>query len=244
MKLSEFSSDQLHFKALIYGDSGAGKTILATSLAQLGEVEVWDFDHKISSAVQFYKNKPEILSNVEVHQFAQLNPEKRIPELEKLLNKVKEYKSSNKPLPFKTLVIDSVTTLSEMIMEDYIVRSQKGIKRGVEGLNALQDYQLLDKHMLQLVTGLLGLPCNVIFLGHIEIKTDPASGAIIRRPLMKGSFANKFSIYFEEVYVAKIDNSGNRILQTQPDNTFKICRTQRQLPKEVPADLIKIIKGQ
>lgn len=235
MKLSELALDS-NVKVLVYGPSGTGKTILAGSFP--GPVEYWDFDHKASSIAQHYKLEKDRLDNINVHQFAQLGKAERIASWEKRLQFVDANKAK---LPFNTLVIDSLTTMSAMMLDDYIHRSQKGLKRALADIPCMQDYQLLDKHLTQIISGLLALPCNVIFIGHMNVEKDESSGMIYRKPLMAGKFADKLPIYFEEVYVSKVDSSQKYWLQTQGDASM-VCRTQRKHPKEISSSYAEIVK--
>lgn len=235
MKLSDIAPDA-NVKVLAYGPSGTGKTCLAAGFP--GPIEYWDFDHKISSAAQHYKGQSDRLSSIDVYQFAQLGKHERIAEWEKRLKFIDANKTK---LPFKTLVVDSLTTLSSMMLDDYIHRSQKGIKRALADIPAMQDYQLLDKHLTQIISGLLALPCNVVFIGHMNAEKDESTGMIMKRPLMAGKFADKLPIYFEEVYVSQIDSNGKYVLQTQGDSTM-ICRTQRKHPKFINSSYDEIIK--
>lgn len=242
MKASELAG-QTYFKGLIYGDSGAGKTCLAAQFP--GPIKYWDFDGKISSAVLYLtrQNKPEILEHIEVSQFGNLPLIERIPAWEKETRELDTQIKAGKGFPFKTLVLDSITTLSHHLMEDYIYRSQSGLKRPLPGVNGLQDYSLYEKHMTRVLVGLLGQPINFVVLGHVDIDKDETTGMISRKPLCSGQqLAKKLPIWFEEVYVAKTLPDGKRVLQTQPDSSYSIVRTQRGLAKEIPTDVREILK--
>jgi len=238
MKLSEIATNDF-VKALIYGDSGSGKTVMAASFP--GPIEYWDFDGKVSSAAQFYKNDKAKLDSINVTSFNKFPKETRIAEWEKKAREVDAAKKSG-TLPFKTLVLDSLTTFSNSMLDDYIHRSQRGIKRALADIPAMQDYQLLDKHLTQIISGLLALDCHVVMIGHMQVEKDESTGVILRQPLMAGKFAAKLPIYFDEVYVSKVTSSGQYVLQTQSDGTYK-CRTQRGLPKEIPTSFDSIIKN-
>lgn len=237
MKLSELGSNP-YIKVLVYGPSGSGKTCFAAGFPT--PIEIWDFDGKANSAAFYFKNDPERLSNIEVLPFNKFPKETRIAEFEKRTHAIDKMVKEKKELPFKTLVIDSLTTLTNSIMDDYIYRSQMGIKRALAGVNCLQDYQLLDRHMTQLVSGLMSLDCNVVFIAHIGTEKDENMGTIIKQPLMPGKFAAKLPIYFEEVYVAKVNDKGEHLLQTKSDYQHT-CRTQRGLAKEIKASYDAII---
>ncbi len=238
MKLTELTTTHFH-KVLIYAPSGFGKTVAAANAP--GKIEYWDTDHKISSAAAYYKTKKEVLEKIDVYQFMNLPVKERVPALEKRMALIDQARASGKPMHFDSLVLDSLTTFTEMIMEDYLVRSQLGIKVAVKDIPAMQHYQLLDKHLTQIISGLLALPANIIMLAHLDISKDEDTGTVTRQPLMKGKWAAKLPIYFEEVYVGKIGADGKRILQAIPDREYPNVRTQNGRPKEFPVeDLFKI----
>lgn len=239
MKASELIANN-YFKGLIYGDSGVGKTVLAASFP--GPIEYWDFDHKLSSAVGHFTRTQQtgLLDNIDVHQFGALTRECRIPAWEVRSKAIDDCVREKKALPFKTLVLDSLTTFTHYMLEDYIYRSQRGLKRSPIDIPCMQDYMLLDKHLTRIITGILSLDCNVVMLGHLGVEKDESSGAILRQPLMTGKFATKLPIFFEEVYVARMDAQGNRVLQTTPEGGF-IARSQRGYPKQIPMNIKELI---
>ncbi len=242
MKASEMSA-QSYFKGMIYGDSGAGKTCLAAQFP--GPIKYWDFDSKISSAVSYLTRIGQTpqLDQIEVHQFANLPLVERIPAWEKETRALDELIKLKKPFPFKTLVLDSITTLSHHLMEDYIFRSQTGLKRPLPGINGLQDYALYEKHMTRVIAGLLAQPFNFVVLGHTDVDKDEATGQISKKPLCAGQqLAKKLPIWFEEVYVAFVKPDGTRWLQTQAGNGY-IARSQRGIAREVPMSIESIIKS-
>jgi hypothetical protein len=237
MLLSEMTTSN-DVKLLLYGPSSTGKTITACSFP--GPIKYFDFDHKISSAVQFYKQDQERLKQIDVVQFAPMNQKERMKAFMGELFKIQAIQHAKKPLPFKTLVLDSLTTFTTYLLDDYIHVSQTGMKRPEGGVNCMQDYQLLQKHMTQILTGLLSLDCNVIFIAHSQLEKDETTGSITNAVLMPGQLSAKLPIFFEEVYFAKVDAQGKYMLQTHSDSRTT-CRTQRKLPKEIPASYNAII---
>jgi hypothetical protein len=237
MKLTELAKND-YFKGLVYGASGAGKTCFAAKFAELGPVEFWDFDHKISSAANFYADNAKILNNIEVLQFANKPEKERIPAFLERTKQIDTLIAAKKELPFKTLVLDSITTFTNILMRDYLVRSYTMLKRPLPELYGQQDYGILATQLKTIIPNLLVLPCNVIVLGHVESDKDELTGIISRQPMMPGKNAPTLPIWFEEVYVAKLNAKGERVLQTQPDKTYGICRSQRKgLAAEIPMNL-------
>lgn len=241
MLASEMTSTDW-LKAAIFGDSGTGKTCLAIQAPK--PMEYWDFDGKVNSGIRFMKEigKEKELDQIEVHQFGKLPRDKRILEFEKRLKHYDSLKMTDAKLPATTIVLDSISTLSYFLMDDYIHRSQRGLKRPLPDINCLQDYQLYEKHMTQMLLALLSLDCHFIVLGHIDNDKDETTGAIVRKPLASGrQLAMKLPIWFEEVYVAKVMNDGKRVLQTHPKGGF-MARTQRGLKEEIPMNMSEVIK--
>lgn len=237
MKLSDMTQTEL-VKVLVVGPSGTGKTVLAAGFPT--PIRYLDFDNKISSAAQHYSKDADRLGQIDVEAYAKMPRETRMKKFLDELMSIQKLQHAKQPLPFKTLVLDSLTTFTHYLLEDYIHVSQRGIKRALDGINAMQDYQLLDKHMTQIVTGLLTLDCNIVFIGHTQLEKDESTGSITNQILMPGKFSFKLPIYFEEVYFSKIGADGKHLLQTQSD-ARTICRTQRKLPKEIPASYDSII---
>ena len=238
MRLDQLQSED-YVKLLLLGESGMGKTCLAAGFPT--PIKIFDFDMKASSAAKFYSTDKERLANIEVEQYGHLPIKERMAKFLADVKTIEQLQHSGKPLPFKTLVLDSLTTLVNSILEDYKKVSQLGIKRALADVNAMQDYQLLQIHLTQLITGLLSLKCNVVIIGHTQLEKDEATGAIKNNILMPGQLAFKLPIYFEEVYLAKINTKGERVLQTQSDSRTSL-RSQRKLAAEIPASYSAIVK--
>jgi hypothetical protein len=241
MKASELVTKNF-IKLLLYGPSGVGKTVLASQFP--GPIEYWDFDGKISSSVRYLPTigKQAQLEQIDVHQFGHLPVKERIPAWEKRTQLIDECIKFKKPFPFKTLVIDSMTTLSDYLMDDYIYRSQLGIKRPMEGVNSMQDYQLYEKHMSRVLVGVLAQDINVVVIAHMDVDKDENTGMIERKPLVKGkALGPKLPMWFEEVYAITAKPDGSRILITQHMHGY-LARCQRGLAKEVPANISEILK--
>lgn len=249
MKLSELQTSAF-VKALVLGSSGSGKTI--ASITFPGKKLIADFDNKISSAANFYAGQKDILDSVEVRQYGKM-PIKgdakagRKSRMQSFLDDIQELytlQNNKQKLPYDTIVIDTLTTLVDSIMEDYRYVSQLGIKRPNQDQNSQQDYGLLAVHLKQIITGILALDCHVLFTGHTQLAKDESSGIITNEVLMPGQMSSKLGIYFEEVYFAKMNQAGAYVWQTKGDAKTAFCRSQRKgLPPEIPANFAEIVKA-
>lgn len=247
INLSELQGQTTHCKVLILGSSNAGKTVSACTFP--GKKLLLDFDGKASSAAQFYAGQP-VLKDVEVKQYGKMSVKSAIATTKHRMQQFNDdmaplfkMHDAKQKLPFDTLIVDSITTLTDSLLEDYRIVSQLGVKRPSIDQNSMSDYGLLATHFKQIMGRLLSFECHTVFLGHTQLSKDEASGIITNEILMPGAMAHKLGIYFEEVYFAKINQNKERVWQTQPDAKTAFCRTQRKLVAEIPANYAEIVKA-
>lgn len=231
MKLSEIKT-QGNLKILLYGNSGTGKTCFAAGFPC--PILYLDFDGKVDSAALFYKGQPERLEQIDVRSLSRDLLDDPIDEMNKIIS---EELIPNQAAPkYKTLVLDSITTFSALCLA-HVVKTNPGIKRNMTKQGAqpgLQDYGILKRVFSSLIPGLLGLPINVVMLGHIDVAKDELTGELVRGPLMDGAFAKQLPIYFKEVWRSHVNQKGEHVAQTKPDFKFD-CRSQIPgLPGEIP----------
>lgn len=244
VKLSDLKTVDL-VKVLVYGEPGGGKTVFAAGFP--GRIIYFDFDNKVSSAARFYRGNAELLSNIDVVTLSPTLHESPINELQKRVAELSAMQKKGE-YPYKTLVIDSLTTMSSACLA-HIVQTNPGIKRVLTAQGqqpGMQDFGILKREFQRLIPGLLTLDMNVIMLGHISITKDELTGELIRGVLMDGSFADQLPIYFEEVYRAYVTEvqGGKRefFAQTQSDGKFK-CRSQIPgLPPVIPLHYNELMK--
>lgn len=230
-----------HMKILIFGESGTGKTCFASGFP--GPIHYADFDLKVSSAASFLKGKDK-LNEISYDAYPLVKED--MGGAGKKFNEDMGKLKKTSPFPYGTLVIDSLTTLSDRIME-HIMRENPGVKRNItRGAQApaLQDYGLFRIFMKQFIGELISLPCNLIVIAHIDITKDETTGATLRIPMLTGKLARELPIYFEEVYMAFVEGEGDKRkyrAQTQTDRKFS-CRTQRGLPQIIDLDYKSLVK--
>lgn len=231
--LSDIKTDG-NLKILIYGNSGSGKSCFAAGLPY--PTLYLDFDGKVDSAALYYKKDIERLKNIDVRVLTKGFVQSPIAELEKIISTELVPQEKSGQMKFKTLILDSITTFSMQVLQ-HIVDTNPGIKRVItkQGQQpGMQDFGILKREFAKLIPGLLGLPCNVIMLGHISTEKDDVTGEIIRGPAMDGSFAKDLSLFFKEVWRSYVDDKNTHWLQTKSDVRFS-CRSQiHGLPNPMP----------
>lgn len=226
-------------KLLLIGESGAGKT---SFIAGAPKPWIGDFDGKIVSAAEFLrKTNPEQLAKVDFENYAGLiGGTLAADKFNRDIGKI----SQTKPFPYETIGLDSLTTFSDESMK-YLIKTNPGVKRQITNavqLPVLQDYQMARIWFKQIITAMLGLPCNVIMTAHIQVEKDEVTGRILRSPMMAGKLAHELPIFFGEVWRAYRDDKGQHWAQTQSDSYFT-CRSQiPDLPNPVKLDWAEINK--
>lgn len=222
---------------LIYGESGSGKTCFAASFP--GPIHYYDFDGKVSSAAQYLKGSAK-LGEI---SYDDCTPKKGFDPGAFINDEIGKIKDSGS-VPYGTIVIDSLTTFADATMA-YLMKMNPGIKRIItRGAQApaLQDYGIFRLYMKAFISGVLALPCNVVFTAHVHVDKDEHTGRLIYHPMMAGKLAYELPIYFEEVYVSYVKD-GKYFAQTQADSKYQ-CRSQiRGLPKEIPLSYEELIKA-
>ena len=245
MKLSDLEPSK-NIKLLVFGDSGAGKTTFSCGFP--APLHVCDFDLKVTSAANYYQGTDQLQGiTYEQYPMDKSNPADSGRRFNNDMSELKKLARDGN-FPYKTLVIDSLTTMSDRIME-YLMKENTGIKRTITKggqAPALQDYGVFRIFMKQMIGELLSLPCNVIFTAHIEVLKDEMTGALLRVPMLTGKLAKELPIYFEEVYWAHVVGEGDKkrhVAQTQSDSKFN-CRSQiKGLPKLIDLKYEELIKG-
>jgi hypothetical protein len=227
-------------KLLIYGQSGAGKTVFS---AGAPKPLVLDFDGKVSSAASYFAhNAPERLKEISFENLTDTPGQERpFRRFSKILRDLQSQAAAGK-LQYETVILDSLTLFLDAFMAD-IMAENPGVKRP-NNVPALQDYQILNLQFKDVMSRLLSLPCHVIVVGHITSETNQETGRIFWKPLVPGKLADRLPQIFSEVYRAYViskDNQPQFVLQTSSDGEY-ICRTQIPgIPTHVPSDFNRLV---
>lgn len=226
-KLSDLQDT--HFRTVLaYGDSGAGKTVFGAGFP--GPIWIADFDGKVSSAASFYKGTPQydlIEYDTYSGHSAWMPFVKRINELAKF---------PKDQFPFKTIVVDSITTFSASMMEE-VMKQNPGSQRSKmleTQVPNLKDYQIAISHCKDVIKKILSFRdrCNIVMTAHIQKDKDETTGEILFQPLIWGKdLPTWLPMVFEEVYRCYAEVKEGKSIhwaQTRAEKKY-IARTQ--IPK-------------
>lgn len=140
-----------HMKALFYGRSGTGKTTLASTFP--GKILMLDIR----------ENGTESMSDVEGAIRLDV---KSVADMTEIYN---ELETNNKKLKFKTVVIDSVTMLEKLVLEE--------VQAKTKGTFGFKQWGEVSATLNELVILFRDLPMNVVFLAQDKTKKDSDSTA-------------------------------------------------------------------
>jgi hypothetical protein len=218
------------------GDSGSGKTCLATSFPR--PIYVADFDNKVESAALFHSD----LTDIDYDKYTiQTCPEGPIHSIKKKFAEFAELQNKGK-LPYKTIVLDSLTTFTDEAIR-YLIKVNPGIKRvATQGAQApvLQDYGLLRIFTKEFITWILDFDAHVVCTAHIGRERDEVTGKILNDPLLTGKLRHELPIWFHEVW--RTFNDGNDYkVQVRADNNYNLRTQLKGIPGIVDSSFKALI---
>lgn len=196
-KAGGIARERIKLKALVYGQSGVGKTHFASGAKNVAVclVEAQGFatirDAHPEAIVLGKPNAagvPVLTSMDEVREFLLMAKRGVLAEA-----------------GIETLVFDSITEIQQMLMAEI-----QGSKTKNRDVFSKQDYGTMGTKMRALLRMIRDLPYNIIVLGLADWFIDEESGRRIMSPLVKGSISKEIAGYFNVVgfaYKRQDDNA-------------------------------------
>lgn len=175
---------------ILYGDFGSGKTTCATTAA--APILFHSFDPGGPKSIRNLIGD-RIIVDSQFEDESSKDPrcfDLWMREMQKLA-KAKVFDGIG------TLVIDSLTTMSEGIMNQILKKAGRPAT-----VPQIQDYQILGNTLRDIFKDLSALPCHVVVIGHMEYEKDEATGRLFSSLLVTGKMKTKLPLLFDEVYVA------------------------------------------
>lgn len=228
MESIDFENEPLEgIFALIYGDSGSGKTHLVATLADLGYVLIVDSD-KGRRTVQRAKELEPYWPNIEIASFDKFTD---LEGLRKLCTKndptewTKALGLQSRPLTrkFDWVVIDTWTEVQWIMMQK--LRNEKGLGGGEnESLAYRKNIEIqhwgmltdLNKMAVEAFKDISKHGLNIVFTMQESVIKDEITGLTVKGPAIHGKLVKELPAYFEVVVHTYNDIQGNWCATTLP----------------------------
>ena len=179
------------FNLLLCGETGTGKSFLATTCPWPVHMDVFD-----PGGVKHLK--PEISAGHIIPAIYEGDDPFRPDRFSKWEKDMKRRIGMGYFDHIATYFLDSATTWSTAIMNEILKRA--GIPG--EAPRFTQDYTPQKTKIVNWLKVLLNLPCNVIVTGHLEGSKDDVTGSISYRFMTTGKGEVTIPLEFDEIWVA------------------------------------------
>ena len=227
----DVSVDTEYLKVFSVGESGTGKSIFASSFPTPGFI--FDFGKEIIS----YRGKDFDYEQYPVSPQGWAKFEKDIIEIRKAVTEGK----------YKTVIIDNLSAMTDVCMEKSLQLDPKRDPTGGAMWNV--HYKMVKNLMEGKLRQIINLPCNMVFIAHIDIIKDEQGAAIGVAPSLTGSLSNDIPSYFDEVYYHSTRKEGGDtkwLVQTIPvgrnRGRSRLSGKERLLPDVLENDYNIIMK--
>lgn len=213
-----------HLRLCLYGEKGTGKTTTACTGRKPVYLQSFEPGGTLSSRIQ------EMVKAGDVYIDASW--EKRKLEDPKVIQDwITEMKALEESGFFKqigTFVVDSLSMLSEYLATNVVVADTKNNTRSTGAPTMqLQNYVPFQSRLLNIMKSFVGLPCDVVMIGHIaRIRDDVTGSDKTGLNIIGEKTSSKITQVFGELWVTRTaaDSKGRRYeLVTQRDGLYDAC---------------------
>jgi len=204
---------QKSFNAMVIGDFGSGKTHLLKTCRL--PVLIHSFDPGGTKTLKDEIDKGWVLADTRYEQ-----EDRYHPTIFKFWNdEVDRQRQAGMFEQLGTFVIDSVTGLSEAIM-NYILFG-KTVSTNPDGrFPEFRDWALCKRFIRDAAYELCNLPCDFLMTAHLRYDTDEATNIILATPHLPGNERERTPPIFDEVYVMRMIG-GKRFLLTEHEGIYR-----------------------
>lgn len=194
---------------MLYGDYGTGKTTFATTFPK--PILFFDIDKRYVTYAG--------MEGVEYETYVDVG--KRASAYRTLMKDLMNYQTDSK---YATVVLDSTTTLMDIITNDILGISGTG-RGATEGLSLPQWGTMVDRFK-RIFAIMKGYNCHTVIISHGQLVQDELSGEIMHLPMLVGKkFPQRAPLFFDEIYrcytqVNRDTKQKEWLCQTQADRKY------------------------
>lgn len=193
-----------YLNILVYGDPGAGKTVLAGSADSVAAMSPVLFIDIEGGTFSIRERNP----NVDVVRVKSWN------DMQQVYNAL--YSGDH---DYKTVVLDSLTEIQKFSMYNIMKQLIKEDPDRDPDIPSMREWGKNIEQIRLLVRAFRDLPMNTIFTALAKEDKDPKTGKLKNRPSLSGKLANEVAGFLDIVgylYTKPIDGVYHRLLLTQP----------------------------
>lgn len=138
-------------------------------------------------------------------------------------------------LKVETLVIDSLTSLSDLMELELVKFPREASGEANKEVMSLPDFRVHRRRVLNLVRYAQDLPVNVVFTANLKTDKDEITGSLIQVPSVAGAqLPTEMPALFDEVYYMERDSKEQEYcLYTKSFRWFKEGKTRYELPEKI-----------
>lgn len=232
MNFTSLENSETPIKLLLIGPNGGGKTFKA---AQLPRPVILNFDNNLSG---LRKLPAEIRRELKIVNPRMTDSGKEITD-PKLLwtNLVKIFEAVTEDTSIDNIVVDSLTTFSELIFDKIVGAT------GPEAKVEIQHYNEFGRHLKWLGDEYLNSPMlkqNVIFLAHEEVREQKATKEWQGTLYLPSKQRDMFGLYFTDcwrVFAKPSVDKPKYMVRTLPSGSYPALKCSLELPTEFEWDV-------
>lgn len=229
---------------LVIGDGGTGKSRF---LASCPKPFVFDFDKGLVSTkdlpafeYETFKDEPWSTKGIPLAVQAERKKQGFSPwgtswtRFINYLDEKVEPKMGDSTLPYDTLGIDSLTTLTSQCM-NYVLKTAS--KTG-ETSPTLPEWGSQLRLLETLMEQLAAWPIRLIVNAHIKRDDNLVMGEKEFLPMITGQLASRLGIYFDEVYYTEVKGAGKDRkfhFRTEASGLYKQAKSRANVPSGIEA---------
>lgn len=213
---------------LVYGDPGAGKTVLAGSASEVEELSPIVVIDVEGGTFSLRENYP----NVDVIRV------KKWPEMQRVYDELARMRH-----PYRTVVLDSLTEMQKFSMYN-IITEMMAIKEHDPDVPELRDYLKNIEQIRKMVRLFRDLPMNTIFTALAMTDKDAKTGKSSTKPSMSGKLSNEVAGFIDVVvymYTKVVEKENVRLLLTARTDTTVAKDRSNKLPLVVENPTMQLI---